>query len=326
MTIDRRAFLRKTALAAAAGMATAVLPAQAQRGPIRLFVGFPPGGLPDFVARALAEQYRRSFDLPVVVENRPGANGRLAGQAVKNAAADGSALLIAPASNIVHLPHVYNDLGFDPMTDFAPIGQVVENDFALSISAKLPVTTLAEFAAWCKANPGQASFASPGTGSSPHLMGLQVARALGIPLQHVPYKGSNFALTDLAGGHIASMVAATSFMMQPLKSGTLRILATTGTARSSTLPNVPTFRELGLNQLTLVEGTWVLAPAKMPQALIDRYSAATVESLKSKEMATVLDGQTLAAPLGARELARAMREEFDKRGQIVRAFGFTANQ
>ncbi len=326
MSTNRRQFISNFAMAAGAGAAGCVLPALAQRGPIRLLVGFPAGGLPDLVARALSEQYRRVFDLPVVVENRPGANGRLAAQAVKNAPADGSALLVAPASNMVHLPHVYSDLGFDVMTDFVPVAQVLENDFALAISAKLPVETLAEFAAWCKANPAKATFASPGTGSSPHLMGLQVARALNIPLTHVPYKGSNFALTDLAGGHIASMVAATSFMMQPLKGGTLKILATTGMTRSSVLPKVPTFRELGLNQLTLVEGTWVLAPAKMPQALVDKFAVASADALKSKEMAGVLDGLTVAAPLGSAQLAKLMREEFDKRGATVRAFGFTATE
>ncbi|MFO1192258.1 MAG: tripartite tricarboxylate transporter substrate-binding protein [Rhodoferax sp.] len=316
---------RRTVLglgAAAAGIAA--LPAWAQRGPIRIFVGFPPGGLPDLVARALAEQFKRSFDLPAVVENRPGANGRIAGQAVKNGAPDGTIFLVAPASGMVHLPHVYNDLGFDPLTDFAPVAQLCENDFALAINAKLPAQNIKEFAQWAQAQPAQASFASPGTGSSPHMMGLQMARALGIKLTHVPYRGSNLGLADVVGGHVAGMVASTSFFMQPVKAGSLRVLATTGTARSSLLPQVPTFQELGMPQLTMVEGTWLLAPAKTPAAVVDKYAAAAIEALKSREMQGFLDGQTLPAPLGPKDLAKLMREEFDRRGASIKAIGFTA--
>lgn len=316
---------RRTVLglgAAAAGIAA--LPAWAQRGPIRIFVGFPPGGLPDLVARALAEQFKRSFDLPAVVENRPGANGRIAGQAVKNGAPDGTIFLVAPASGMVHLPHVYNDLGFDPLTDFAPVAQLCENDFALAINAKLPAQNIKEFAQWAQAQPAQASFASPGTGSSPHMMGLQMARALGIKLTHVPYRGSNLGLADVVGGHVAGMVASTSFFMQPVKAGSLRVLATTGRARSSLLPQVPTFQELGMPQLTMVEGTWLLAPAKTPAAVVDKYAAAAIEALKSREMQGFLDGQTLPAPLGPKDLAKLMREEFDRRGASIKAIGFTA--
>ncbi|MBL8339132.1 MAG: twin-arginine translocation pathway signal protein [Rhodoferax sp.] len=316
---------RRTVLglgAAAAGIAA--LPAWAQRGPIRIFVGFPPGGLPDLVARALAEQFKRSFDLPAVVENRPGANGRIAGQAVKNGASDGTIFLVAPASGMVHLPHVYNDLGFDPLTDFAPVAQLCENDFALAINAKLPAQNIKEFAQWAQAQPAQASFASPGTGSSPHMMGLQMARALGIKLTHVPYRGSNLGLADVVGGHVAGMVASTSFFMQPVKAGSLRVLATTGRARSSLLPQVPTFQELGMPQLTMVEGTWLLAPAKTPAAVVDKYAAAAIEALKSREMQGFLDGQTLPAPLGPKDLAKLMREEFDRRGASIKAIGFTA--
>lgn len=318
--LQRRDLL--SAIIAASGLLA--LPVWAQRGPIRIFVGFPPGGLPDLVARAVAEQFKRSLEMPAVVENRPGANGRIAGQAVKNGAADGTVFLVAPASGMVHLPHVYNDLGFDPLTDLAPVAQLCENDFALAINAKLPVQNLKEFAQWAQANPAQASFASPGTGSSPHMMGLQIARALGIKLTHVPYRGSNLGLADVIGGHVAGMVASTSFFMQPVKAGSLRVLATTGAARSSVLPQVPTFQELGMPQLTLVEGTWLLAPAKTPQAIIDKSAAAALEAIKSREMQGFLDGQTVAAPLGPRELAKLMREEFDRRGASIKAIGFTA--
>lgn len=296
----------------------------AQRGPIRVYVGFPPGGLPDLVARAVAEQFTRSMGVAAVVENKPGANGRIAGQAVKNAAPDGTSFLVAPASGMVHLPHVYKDLGFDPLTDFVPIAQMVENDFALAINRRIPATNLKEFAAWCQANPAQATFASPGIGSSPHLMGLQIAKALGVTIVHVPYRGGNLALGDLLGGHVASMISSTSFVMQPHKTGQVRILATTGRARSKVLPDIPTFDESGMQQLTLTEGIWLLAPARMPADLVEKFSQAAIESIQSKEMQVVLDGQTVGAPVGAKDLARQMRDEYERRGAQIKAAGFSA--
>lgn len=320
MTLHRRTFLH--ALATAMG-ATAT-GAFAQAGPVKVYVGFTPGGVPDLVARAVAEQFKHSLGVAALVENRPGANGRIAGQAVKNAAPDGSAFLVTPASGMVHLPHVYKDLGFDPLTDFTPIAQMVENDFALAVSSKIPAQNLKEFAAWCKANPQQATFASPGTGSAPHLMGLQIGKALGVTLMHVPFRGSALGLTNLLGGHVAAMISTTSFVLQPHRTAQVRILATTGRARSTTLPNVPTFEELGMPQLTLTEGTWLMAPAKMPAELVDKFAKAAIESTRNREMQVVLDGQTVAAPLGARELARLMRKEYDERGAEIKATGFSA--
>jgi len=319
MSLNRRQF---AASVAAASLISQPFAALAQRGGMRIFVGFPPGGLPDLVARAVADQLRQSFGTPVVVENRPGANGRIAGQAVKNAAPDGNTFLVAPASNIVHLPHVYSDLGYDPIKDFAPVAQMVENDFAFTISSKIPATNLREFAAWCAKNPDKATFASPGAGSSPHLMGVMVAKSLGTRLTHVPYKGSSFALTDLVGGHVSAMMSSTSFVVQQHKSNQVRILATTGRSRSSVLPQVPTFQEQGMAELTLTEGTWLLAPAKTPQAIIDKASDAAVLSVQGPEMQAVIDGQTIAAPLGAIVMRRLMLAEFEKRGAQVKANGF----
>lgn len=322
MSIQRRRFIQ--AIGASAALGSTITGAFAQGAPIKIFVGFPPGGLPDLVARAVAEQFKQSFGAAVLVENKPGANGRIAGQAVKNAAPDGHTFLVTPASGMVHLPHVYKDLGYDPMSDFVPVAQLVENDFALTINNKIPAQNLKEFAAWCKANPSQATFGSPGTGSSPHLMGLLIAKAMGAPLTHVPYRGSNLALADLIGGHVAAMISTTSFVLQPQRTGQARIIATTGRARSTTLPKVPTFEELGMGQLTLTEGTWLMAPAKMSADLIDKYSKAAVESVKTKEMQVVLDGQTVLAPLGSRDLAKLMRKEYDERGADVKAAGFSA--
>ena len=321
MHINRRHF---TARILAASAAASVFPSHAQRNTVRLFVGFPPGGLPDQVARAVAEQMRRTMDAPVVVENRPGANGRIAGQGVKAAAADGFTYWVAPASNIVHLPHIYNDLGYDVLTDFVPVAQVVENDFAFAISAKVPATNLKEFADWCRKNPDKAAFGSAGTGSVTHMFGLLMGKELGVKLLHVPYKGNTLVLNDVAGGHLSGIVAVTSTLTQQHKAGTVRILATTSRTRSVVLPQVPTLAELGMEQLTLNEGTWVLARAGTPQTMIEKASIAAMQAAGSRELPAVNEGQTIAAPLGPIELRQLLQSEFARRGAMVKSIGFNA--
>lgn len=310
---------------AAAGILPVLPFARAQSPSNRILVGFPAGGLPDIVARGIAVGVSQALEGPSVVENRPGANGRLAGQAVKAAAPDGRTLLVCPASAMVHLPHVYKDLGYDPFADFAPVAQLVENAFAFAISAKNPARNLAEWGVWCKQNPEQATYGSPGQGSSPHFMGDQVGRALAAPMRHVPYRGNNFALTDVTGGHISGMVSTTGQLTPQHKAGHIRILAVTARTRLPELPAVPTFEEQGMAQLTLTEGTWVMAPGRTSAAVVDKLSAAILGLLKSQpQLAASLEIQADVAPLGAAALAQRLREDFDRRGAGIRAAGFSA--
>lgn len=300
--------------------------AQAQGATARILVGFPPGGLPDQVARGIAEPIGQALGVTAVVDNRPGANGRIAAQAVKNAAPDGRTLLLCPASAMVHLPHVYKDLGYDPFTDFVPVAQVVENDFAFAISPKIPARDLKEFAAWCRLNPQSATYGTPGPGSLPHYMGVALAKALGVTLNHIPYKGTNFAITDLGGGHIAAMISSSTFVVPPHQSGQVRVLAVSGRQRLPALPDVPTFVEQGIVPLSITDGTWVMAPAKTPQALVDKLAEAAIASLQGREMKQVTTGQAQAAPLRSVALRERMRQEFDQRGSYIRAAGFSAGQ
>jgi len=320
MPMHRR-FALQTIAAALSGVHTL---GWSQAGVTKILVGFPPSGLPDMVARSLAEAMGRN-GMPAVVENRPGANGRLAAQAVKAAAADGRTLLITPASGMVHLPHVYKNLGYDPFTDFAPVAQLVENDFAFSVSPKLGVKTLAEFAAWAKKNPDAATYGSPGLGSAPHLMGATLAKALEAPMKHVPYKGNNFAINDISGGHISSMFTSTTFAAAAYKAGNVRLLGVTGRRRHAAFPDVPTFTELGFKGLSIVEGTWLLAPAKTPPSVLEKLAALAAAAATSQEMKNVIQDQATAAPLAPAAVAALMREEFERRGASVRAAGFTPN-
>jgi tripartite-type tricarboxylate transporter receptor subunit TctC len=293
------------------------------KAPMKLLVGFPAGGLPDQVARTLADALRESLGTPVIVENRVGANGRIAIQAVKAAAPDGTTLLLTPGLGMTHLPHVYTDLGFDPFTDFMPVSGTVESDFAFAIDPGVPARTLREFAEWARNTPARAAYGSAGEGSAPHLMGYQLAKGLGVPMQHIPYKGANFALTDLMGGHLASLFATTPFLLTPHQNGKARVIGVTGTARSPKLPEVPTFRELGLPELSVIDGTWVLAPARTPTAIIDRLAAACSDAVASPGMKALIAQQHLvAAPIGPAALAKAMREQYDRQGAAVRAAGF----
>lgn len=320
MPITRRQAVQALALSTAA----VHLPGWTQNV-TKVLVGFPPSGLPDMVARAMAEAMGRA-GAPAVVENRIGANGRLAAQAVKAAAPDGRTLLITPASGMVHLPHVYKNLGYDPFTDFVPVAQLVENDFAFTISPRIPARTVAEFAAWAKANPDAATYASPGLGSAPHLMGATLSKALGVPLRHVPYKGNSFALNDMAGGHISSMFSTTSFVSGPHKAGTARILAVTGPRRHAALPEVPTFGELGIGQLAITEGIWLFAPAKTPAAVVEKIAASAVAAANTPEMKSAIQDQATVATLTPVALAPRLRGEFERRGEVVRSLGFTANE
>ena len=317
---------RRLLLGAAGAVGAAPLAARraaAQAPQTKILLGFPAGGLPDQVARALAEHLRTALGTTVVVENRAGANGRIAAQAVKNAAPDGATLLLTPGLGVTHLPHVYSDLGFDPFTDFAPVGGTVESDFALAVGPHVPARTLKEFADWARANPATAAYGSAGEGSAPHLMGFQLSRALGVPMQHIPYKGANFAATDVMGGHLASSWATTPFLLPHHQNGKLRILATTGTARHPKLADVPTFREAGIAELTFVDGTWLFAPAKTPAPVIARLAAATAAAVDSPEMRALIAKQNVSpAPMTPAALAKAMREQYDRQGAAVRAAGF----
>lgn len=322
MPVNRRHAIQ----ALAATVAAWQLPGRAQGAAIKILVGFPPSGLPDMIARQLAEPLGRAFGVAAVVDNRPGANGRLAAQAVKSSPPDGRTLLITPASGMVHLPHVYKNLGYDPFTDFVPVAQLVENDFAFSISPRVPAKTLAEFVAWCRKNPEACTYGFPGLGSAPHLMGATLSKLADAPMRHVPYKGNSFAINDLAGGHITSMFSATTFVASAHKAGNVRILATTGAKRSAGFPDIPTFAELGMKGLTVSEGTWLLAPAKTPQAVVEKLAAAAIAASGTKEMKFILQDQASPAPLGPTALAALMREEYDRRGAVIRASGFTLTQ
>ena len=254
--LNRRSF---SVYGVAAGLGSSAF---AQSEALRIVVGFPAGGIMDVIARELGEALKPHLGgRAVIVEAKPGAGGRIGVAAVRTAPADGNTLLFTPSSIMTLYPHVFSKLGYDTLKDFVPISPVCLSSNALAVGMHVPVNTLGEFIAWCKANPKDASYASPGAGSGPHFLGAQIASAAGIEMLHVPYKGAPDILIDLYGGRIASFVTALSNAVQPHLGVKMRVLVTTAPKRSTLLPNVQTAAEAGFPQLTGVEWFGLLAPA-----------------------------------------------------------------
>jgi tripartite-type tricarboxylate transporter receptor subunit TctC len=304
------------------------VPIQAQIGgePIRIVFPFAAGGSGDALARLIAEHLRGALDLPVIVENRAGAQGRIGVQAVKAAAPDGKTLLLTPVAPMSIYSHVYKSLAYDPIVDFQPISQVATFDFAIAVGPQVPAKSLRELVDWLKANPSQGSYGTPAAGTLPHFFAVQFARAAGLDLRHVGYRGSAAALTDLVGGQIPIVVTTTSDLLEQHKSGRIRVLATSDVGRSPFLPELPTFKEAGYD----IQGTgWygVFAPAKTPADIVERLNKAIVAAVQAPAVRERLLAFGLQ-PTGtsAAELARIQQADSALWEPAVKASGFTPEQ
>ncbi len=310
------------ALTASLVCATPIAHAQSDK-PIRFLVGFPGGAVSDTLTRMFADRLRVGLGQPVIVENRVGAGGRMAAEALKAAAPDGQTILLAPVATKVIFPITYKALRYDPVKDFAPVAHVANFQIAFAIANNVPAKTLGEYVALVKRDPKFGNYGSAAAGSIPHFFGVMFAKAAGVELTHVPYKGTAPVLTDLAGGQI-NAGSLTIADISPLhKAGRIRALATSGAQRSEAMPEVPTFREQGFN----IEGNgWfaVYAPAGTPRPIIDRYNRIIVDAVRSPEFREWfskigLEG-TGSTP---EELASIMRADAERWGPPIRASGFT---
>jgi tripartite-type tricarboxylate transporter receptor subunit TctC len=302
--------------------------AQSIQKPVRIAVGFPAGGSSDVVARMMAERMRGAYTSTVIVDNRPGAGGRIVLDYLKQAETDGSVMVQTPASMIVIYPHIYRKLSYDPLVDFTPVTRVCSFVFAVSVGPAVPdrVKTLEELMQWMKANPKQASYGSPAAGSVPHFTGVLLGRAAGVELVHVAFKGGAPAIQDLLGGQIPMSINVLGEALQYHKAGKLRILATTGPKRSSYVAEVPTLREAGFD-LEATEWFGVFVPAKTSADTVAKLNAALREALKSSE---VIEGFAKFAfePVddSPAEFGRRVRAEYDRWGPIVKSTGFTVEE
>jgi len=311
-------------LGAAIAMATGPAVAQSNK-PIHIVLGVPPGGSLDTITRVIAEKMGRTLGRSVVVENKTGAGGIVANMAVKQAAPDGSTLLMTPLATMVAFPHSYSRLDYDPFKDYAPVAHVASFQLAFGVGPKVPATTLAEYVALAKKGGPVTDFATPAPGSLPHFYGLMFARAAGIEMTHIPYKGGGPAMQALMSGEIAAAVLTLTDIGQLARSGKVRVLASSGASRSPQYPDVPTFRESGY----AIEGAgWyaLFAPAGTPRDVVDRLAAAASDALRQDDVKQRFDPIGLEATgLGPAELAAVLRADYDKWGPIIRASGFKAD-
>lgn len=327
MTFQRRQFL----LAGTAGIATlAGLPARAQGLPdnARVFAGFAPGGTVDVTARRVADKLRDVIAKAVAVENRTGAGGQVALAALKGATPDGLTLAVSPMSMLGIYPHTYKKLPYDPVADFMPVSLAVRFDFGFAVGPMVPasVRTLADYVAWVKANPKEGSFGSPAPGSVPHFVGELFGRAAGVPdFKHVGYRGSQPAIMDMMGGQLSAVSAPVGEFLPHLASGKVRLLATSGPARSKFAPGVPTFVEQGFKDFVYDEWFGVFAPARTPADTVNRIAAAVRSALASKDTIDGLAQMGLEARASTpAELTALLKKDTERWAPIVKSIGFTA--
>lgn len=288
--VTRRAML--------AGLSAMALAAQAQdyRGPIKLLVGYPPGGPADTAARIVADKLGPLLGQTVVVDNRPGAGGQIAALALKAAPADGSVLFLSNVHTVAMIPLTVKTPGYLPARDFRAVGTVATFELALASHPMAQATTLAQLGAWLAARPAQASIGVPAPASAPEFLALKVAQAFKVDSVPVAYKGAGPLVQDLLGGQISAGVSGVTEFLQHHQAGRLRIVAVT--RATPLLPGVPSFADAGLAGLELTDFLGVYAPAAMSTAMVERYNKALNQVLAMPETMEKLRSQAMTAAPG----------------------------
>jgi tripartite-type tricarboxylate transporter receptor subunit TctC len=310
-----------SAVFALAGAAVQAQEAQ----PIKLIVGFPAGDSSDIVARLVAEKMRIALKQTVIVDNRAGAGGILAAEAVKAATPDGTTLLFTPLATMVTFPYTFSKLRYDPQKDFEPIAEIATFDLAIAVNATTGPRSLAELGQRARSDKTMAFFGSPAAGSLPHFFGLMYGESIKTEFVHVAYRGDAPAKQGLLGGEIGSMIAPIGSFIELQNAGRVRILATSGANRNPLTPNVPTFRESGVE----AEATpWfgLFAPAKTPAETVTRLSRAALEAVNDPAVkATLLVQGLVASSRGPKEFKEAITRDHERWSVVIRKSGFKAD-
>ena len=294
---------------------------------IRIVAPFPPGGPTDGAARLIADRLATLFGQTVVVENRPGGAGGTVG--VKSAASadpDGYTILFTPPGPLVSAPAIFKNVGYDPAKAFVPVAAVFSSPQILVVNPNVPAKSMQELVAHAKANPGKVSYASPGFGTQPHLLGEMLKLMTGADMVHVPYKGSAPVLTDLIAGQVQMYFDAASFLLPHVESGKLRVLAVADERRLPQLPDTPTTLEAGFGKLQASYWVGILVPAGTPPAIVDRLNAAINEVMTSKAMEETLVKLTARARPGSpADFAAFMAAESRKWSETINAANIRAD-
>lgn len=287
--------------------------------PVRVVVQYAAGGGADFVARLIGQELYQRLGQSIVVDNRAGANGAIANQAVATTAADGYVLLLGAAGPMVINPHVYGGGPIDTLKDFTPIVLVAISPFAVTLNPSVPANSMAELTALAKANPGTLNYGTSGKGGTPHLAAELYKAMAGVDLVHVPYKGLAPALTELISGQVQVVFADCGLVAPYLKSGQLKALAVTGSTRSTILPDLPTVAEAGLPGYQA--NTWygLYGPRGLAAPIVERINRAAREALKVPTVRERLSTQGLeVADVSPTEFVAFQQSEYDKWGKLVR--------
>jgi len=295
--------------------------------PIRLIVGFAPGGANDLVARAVAVRLGPRLGQQVIVENRAGAGGNIGTELVARAAPDGYTLLLASVASFAMSPALLGKVPFDPINDFAPVAQTALVTSLLSAHPSLPAGSLKQFVALAKRAPGKVNYATPGVGSVAHLTAELFWHTAGIKLNHIPYKGGGPAVVDVTAGHVESMFSLISTQTPHVRAGKLHALAVSSAKRSAALPQVPTIAESGYPGFEASGWLGLAFPAKTPRAIVDRVYKETVAVLNMREVQTQLEDLGLdAEALDPGAFHARIKADYARWGKLVREAGIKGGE
>jgi len=291
-------------------------------GPITLIAGFPPGGSSDIMARIVAERLASSLGRTVIVDNRPGAGGRIAAAALRGAPPDGSRLLLANTAIMVLGPLANADSGYDPVADFAPIARAADFHLALATGPMTRCRDVEALTRWLRDNPTLANYGVPAAGSLPHLMGIALARSIGLPFTMVPYRGGAPIVTDLAGGRLAMGLSASADFVAQHRADAITMLAVSGTRRAPGLPDVPTFAERGRAGFEANGWNGFFAPAGTLPNVVALYSREIRAALAQADVRQRLEqaGFALNAS-GPAELGLQVEREIERYRPLLREAG-----
>jgi tripartite-type tricarboxylate transporter receptor subunit TctC len=321
MKLPRRHFLHlaagATALPVISGFAWAqTYPTQ----PVRIIVGFGPGGAPDILARLIGQWLSERLGQPFVVENRPGGGGNVGTELVVRAPPDGYTLLLVNLTNIVNAT-LYDNLNFNFIRDITPVASISREPLGMEVNPSFPANTVPEFIAYAKANPGKINMASPGIGTTPHMAGELFMFMTGVKMVHVPYRSSAPALTDLLGGQVQMMFSPLPSSIEYVRAGKLRALAVTTATRSAALPDIPTVGDFvpGYEAATFFG---IGAPKNTPAEIVERLNKEINAGLTDPNLkARLIDLGSVPTPVTPAELGKFIAEETEKWGKVIRAAG-----
>jgi tripartite-type tricarboxylate transporter receptor subunit TctC len=321
MALARRTFLHLAAGAAALPVVSRIASAQAYpTRPVRLVVGFPPGGITDIVGRLVGQWLSEQLGQPFIIENRPGAAGNIGTETVVTAAPDGHTLLVVAPANTVNAT-LYDKLNFNFIRDIAPVAAIMRVPNVMEVHPSFPAKSVPEFIAYAKSNPGKINMASGGNGSSQHVSGELFKMMTGTPMVHVPYRGSTPALTDLVGGQVQVMFDTMPSSIELIRAGKLRALAVTTAARSEALPGTPSISEFVPGyEASAMSG--IGAPKNTPSDIIDKLNKAinaALAVLANKARLGDLGGTVIAGTPG--DFSKLIAEETDKWAKVIQVAG-----